>query len=342
MQPLKQDITPDQRMAQMRAFVDATPFRGAPIHALRPDASVRNFFRVEQGGKTAILMDARPPLEDTAAYVLMRDKFDRIGLTVPEIHAADHALGLVLMEDFGDTRYFERVTNKTDDLDTLYNLAVDGLVHKYHADPEIALAQSVAYSDDYWLFRVGQFLDHYYPAILNRAATEGERADFLGVFREALNGVHKFPPVLLHGDYVVQNLYYLPDRPGLKALGLIDFQDMTDARGNMMGSPAFDLVFLLQDVRVDLPADLEDRMQKRFLDKTGITDIDGFKGAYAAIGAAQATKCLGLFARLGAVAGRKEYLQFIPYCLRNLRRNLPHPHLAAVRAWFEKSKIDLS
>lgn len=341
MQPQKLDSSEERRSAFMRQFVDSTDFSGAPLQALRVDASVRRFFRVEKNGKTAVLMDARPPLEDTAVFETMQKKLATMGLTVPDVYAMDHKHGLVLMEDFGDERYFELITGKKEGTQKLYNLAIDVLVHKFFADPALALNESVAYSDEYWLFRVEQFLIHYMPHVLGRTATEGEREDFLGLFHDAISTAHHFDPVLLHGDYGAQNLYYMPEREGVKALGLIDFQDMTDARGNMMGSPAFDLVFLLQDVRIDLPVGLEDAMQKRFIEKTGIADAKLFAGEYATIGTAQAVKCLGLFARLGHGQGRAEYLDFIPYCWRNLENNLRHPALADIKKWFEKNNIDL-
>jgi aminoglycoside/choline kinase family phosphotransferase len=340
-QPKPDENAEEARAYQRRVFIDATDFSGSAILPLRIDTSIRRFFRVAKGGRTAVLMDARPPMEDTAVFELMRDKFARIGLTVPEIYAADHPHGLVLMEDFGDERYFELLTDKKESMDKLYGLAVDALVHKFFADPAVALYESAAYSDDYWMFRIEQFLLYYMPHAMGRAPTQGEREDFLGVFRAAVTAAHKFDPVLLHGDYGAQNLFYIPDRPGIRSVGLIDFQDLTDARGNMMGSPAFDLVFLLQDVRIDVPPALEAALRSRFVEKTGIKDVHDFEGVYATIGAAQATKCLGLFARFGHVNGRKEYLDFIPYCWRNIATNLRHPELKGVRDWFVKVGIDV-
>ena len=245
------------------------------------------------------------------------------------------------MEDFGDERYYELVTQGRADLNKLYGLAVDALVHKYFADPVIALEDSLDYSSEYWISRVEQFLIHYMPQVLKREAGAAEREDFLGIFGELIVSTDKFAPVLLHGDFVVQNLYYLPEREGIKALGLIDFEDMTDARGNVKGSPAFDLVFLLQDVRVDLPAELEDAMCRRFIEKAKIEDVAAFQANYAVIGMAQAVKCLGLFARLGYVEKRETYLKFLPYCIRNIERNIKHPQFAALKQWFKNSRIEI-
>ena len=75
-----------------------------------------------------------------------------------------------------------------------------------------------------------------------------------------------------------------------------------------------------QDVRFELPKGMEDALYNRFVEKTGIRDLNDFTSVYATIGTAQSTKCLGLFAKLGHVAGRKEYLPFLDICWRNIAR----------------------
>ena len=159
------------------------------------------------------------------------------------------------------------------------------------------------------------------------------------MFKDLLDRAHKLPDVLLHGDYGLQNFMYLPDRPGIQALGLLDFQDMTDARGNMCGSPAFDLMFLLRDVRAHYAEEMIVKLTNRFIAGTNLNakDMDQFEYECAAITAAQSAKCLGLFARFGVVNNRPEYLPFIDNCWRNLRWAFAHPGLADVKMWFENN-----
>lgn len=330
-----------ERAELLGIFVANTDWAGAEITTISPDASLRRFHRLTKDGKTAVLMDARPPLEDTEMFEFMRNKLSNMGLKVPEIYAADNQNRFVIMEDFGDKRAYELIASGKVDLEEMYSYFVDVLVHKFNADKDEALMGSVAYSDEYWLFRVEQFLIHYMPKILKREVTDEMREEFLSAFSRAIERAHDLDDVLLHGDYGVNNLYYFPEEEGLKKIGIIDFQDMTDARGNMMGSPAFDLAFLLEDVRVELPQGLEGKMIERFLEKTGIDNIQAFEKEYATIAVAQATKCLGLFARIGIDDGREDYLEFIPYCLRNLKKNLPTPELVEIKDWFEKYNIDL-
>ena len=47
-------------------------------------------------------------------------------------------------------------------------------------------------------------------------------------------------------DFHVDNIFFLKNRDKLKKIGLIDFQD------SLIGHPAYDLVSLIQDVRVFL------------------------------------------------------------------------------------------
>lgn len=328
---------PADRNQEIQTFLSGTSFAGGMLTPLRIDTSVRRYYRVTKGDMVAVLMDARPPLENTDVFEFMDHKLTQMGFSVPEIYAADHKNGFVLMEDYGDDRYFELIRNNKVPFDTLMDLAVDFLIEKAKADPQLALEGSVSYSDDYWMMRVEQFLIHYIPAHPEIQMSEDAISDFKSIFRHLITSAHHFPPVLLHGDFGAQNLFYLPGRPGIKALGVIDFQDLTDARGNMSGSPAFDLVFFLQDVRMSYPDGMENRLKQRFITGAGITNIPAFDTEYAIIGAAQAVKCLGLFGRLGYRDGRSEYLDFIPYCWRNVRENLKNPALAALKTWFEQN-----
>src|SRR3546814_5879928 len=67
-------------------------------------------------------------------------------------------------------------------------------------------------------------------------------------------------PVLVLRDYHADNLMWLPERNGIRALGLLDFQ------GGLAGHPAYDLVSLLQDARRDVAEALEAAMIERYVE----------------------------------------------------------------------------
>jgi aminoglycoside/choline kinase family phosphotransferase len=134
-------------------------------------------------------------------------------------------------------------------------------------------------------------------------------------------------------DYHSPNLLWLPDRPGLAQLGLLDIQD------TVIGHPAYDLASLLQDARVEVPPELEIRLLAAYAHQRKRAnpnfDMTGFAAAYATLGAQRATKVLGIFARLDRRDGKPQYLAHLPRLKKYLVRNLAHPVLRDLRLWYE-------
>jgi hypothetical protein len=120
----------------------------------------------------------------------------------------------------------------------------------------------------------------------------------------------------------------LLDRPGLRRLGLLDFQDA------LAGHPMYDLVSLLQDARRDVAPELETAMLDRWL-AASAEDAGAMRAAYAVLGAQRNTKILGIFTRLWKRDGKRHYLALQPRVWGYLERDLAHPALAPVRVWFD-------
>jgi aminoglycoside/choline kinase family phosphotransferase len=134
-------------------------------------------------------------------------------------------------------------------------------------------------------------------------------------------------------DYHSPNLIWLPQRQGLKQVGLIDFQDA------VLGHPAYDLVSLLQDARVDVSArceaDLLDYYCASRSRLDGRFDAEKFRQAYGVLAAQRNSKILGIFVRLKIRDGKQGYLKHIPRLSHYLDRTLGAPHLRELRTWYE-------
>jgi hypothetical protein len=59
------------------------------------------------------------------------------------------------------------------------------------------------------------------------------------------------------------------------------------------------------------------------------------EAAYALLGAQRNAKILGIFTRLWKRDGKPRYLAFQPRVWAYLERDLAHPALAPVKAWFD-------
>jgi hypothetical protein len=92
------------RDAEIAGFLARHGYAGALAAPLAQDASFRRYLRLTGGRRPAVLMDAPPP-EDVRPFLRIAAHLAGIGISVPEIFAADAAAGLVLEEDLGDALY---------------------------------------------------------------------------------------------------------------------------------------------------------------------------------------------------------------------------------------------
>jgi aminoglycoside/choline kinase family phosphotransferase len=314
----KTDMTPP---AGAPDFLARNGWGGAEIVPLAGDASFRRYFRVADGGRTAVLMDAPPETEDSRPFLAVGDALDGFGFSVPRPHGIDLDAGLILLDDFGDARATPVLAAAPERERATYEMAIDLLVDLHrHPSPPLR-----PYSEAELLREVRLLPEWYLPAV---GLTEAAGYDAAwGATWGAVVAETAAAPVLTLRDYHADNLMLL-DRPGIRGLGLLDFQDA------LAGHPAYDLVSLLQDARRDVSRDLEEAMIECYTAGRGIADAAAFRAAYEVLGAQRNTKIIGIFTRLRDRDGRSGYVERLPRLWRLLEGNLRHPALATVAAWF--------
>lgn len=297
-----------------RGFLALHGWADAAILPLAGDASFRRYFRVVDGERSAVLMDAPPPHEDPRPFVAIARWLHKRGFAAPAIHALDLAEGLVLIEDFGDSRMREAIDADPGRALPLYRAAVDILIG-LHGQPQAELPPY----DRAVLHREANLLTEWYcPAVGITPDQAGYSAAWEQVFDVALADA----PVTVLRDFHAENLMLL--RGG--ALGLLDFQDA------LAGHPAYDLVSLLQDARRDVEPEIERMMLAHYAAATGAGPA--FDAAYHVLGAQRNAKIIGIFTRLWQRDGKPRYPTLCPRVWRYLEQDLAHPALAPVAAWF--------
>ena len=291
----------------------------AEILPLAGDASFRRYFRVEAPGRHAVLMDAPAPHEDPRPFLTIAEHLIALGLSAPRTLAADLTHGLVLLEDFGDARMREVLDAAPEAELRIYSDAVDLLarLHKHRA------ADLPPYDEKEYLREAGLLTEWYAPAVGLDVDADGYRA----AWAQALAPLLHDRSVTVLRDYHAENIMLIEGREGIEGLGLLDFQDA------VAGHPAYDLVSLLQDARRDVPEELEADMLSRYLE--GARPGEGFTDAYWLLGAQRNAKIVGVFTRLWKRDGKPRYLSYLPRVWAYLERDLAHPALAEVRAWFD-------
>jgi aminoglycoside/choline kinase family phosphotransferase len=308
-----------------RQFLQTAGWGEAEVSPLAGDASFRRYFRVADRGRRAVLMDAPPAHEDVRPFLAIADLLVSGGFSAPRLLAADSINGFLLIEDFGDELMGPVLAAAPAREEEIYTAAVRLLAQLNSLAPPDGLRP---YDRAELLREVLIFPEWYGKAAGFDWDADSYAAAWDAVWGNVLAETAANPVVTLR-DYHADNLMLLPDRPGVQALGLLDFQDA------LAGHPAYDLVSLLQDARRDVPPRLEKAMLGEYARAAGVADEAAFRTAYEVLGAQRNVKILGVFVRLRDRDGRKGYVERLPRVWGYVARNFQHPALAPVKQWFD-------
>ncbi len=302
-------------------FLRSAGWGDAAILPLAGDASFRRYFRVLDGARVAVLMDAPPPHEDPRPYIHVAEYLTGIGLAAPRIFARDLEHGLLLIEDFGSDRMREAVDADASREAAIYRGVVDVLIDLHRHAPPPGLKP---HGLEHWLSEVTLFTDWYGPAV----GLDLDQNAFVAAWRAVLEPVDALGQTVTQlRDYHAENIMLIDGAEGSARYGLLDFQDA------LIGHPAYDLVSMLQDARRDVSPAVERAELLRYMTKT--KRGPDFERAYWALGAQRNTRILGVFVRLWQRDGKPHYKQFQPRMWGLLERDLAQPSLAPVRDWFD-------
>ncbi|HEY6983285.1 aminoglycoside phosphotransferase family protein [Reyranella sp.] len=315
--------------AKLRAdFIADSGWGDAREVLLAGDASFRRYFRLCRPGGSAVVMDAPPPQENVRPFVRIGRHLLALGLSAPEILAEDAARGFLLLEDLGDDT-FAQVLARGGDETSLYERATDVLAVLHAAPGRGLLPGLTAYAGEALIDAAMLLPEWYFPAATGRQMPAEQVEAYRAAWHGCLDHVPNGGETLLLRDYHKDNLLWLPERPGVRACGLLDFQDA------QRGHPSYDLVSLLEDARRDVTPSVYDSCLARYISATGLDACD-FRTGFALMAAQRHARVIGLFVRLWKRDGKSIYLTHLPRVWRLFERALQHDALQPLRAWVDR------
>jgi aminoglycoside/choline kinase family phosphotransferase len=352
-----------ERAAIKTAFLERQGLGDASRTPLAGDASTRAYERLTTpDGRSLIFMD-QPPAAEAApcppnasdaqrraagynamarlaagsvdAFVACAAWLKDQGLSAPAIVAADPALGLAVLEDLGDGLYAALIADGADEA-PLYDAAIDALVALHRSSPPAVLEGGgsswplLKYDGLALATAHDLFIDWWDRLIPSLAFDETARADWEAIWAPIRARGEAGAAVFCHRDYHAENLIWLPEREGPARVGLLDFQDA------VLAHPVWDLSMLLHDARRDVSSDREVASLERYLAARPDIDREQFLSDYAALGALNIVRILGVFARLAVRDGKPRYATLTPRMWGYLDTLLARPDLGPLKAWMDR------
>ncbi len=317
---------------------------GFTVLTLAGDASTRRYHRIAGGTPphTLVLMElsAEPPPYGNPpgpGFINIHRYLEDAGFPVPRILRADLDARFIALEDLGDRTFEAEVTGAgPTERRRLYQRAADLIVSlqnmgRERPDPG-CLAFGRAFDEKLLRWEIDHFREWFLEAERGVRLGDGEAAALDAGFSWLARALADSPRVLCHRDFQSRNL--MIDAAG--ALRVIDFQDA------MLGPAAYDLVALLRDSYVDLPADEVTALLDWFVATCQIDKAD-FTNLFHRQALQRKLKDAGRFVFLDRVRGNSSFRRFLPSSLGYIRQALREvPEFAAARAVLERHVPELS
>ena len=292
------------------------------------DAGFRSYWRARTAdGRSCIVMDSPPALEDVRPWLRMRDLLDMGGVRVPQVLAREVEAGFLLLEDLGGPTLAQTITAES--ADDWFERAITELLRLQAIAPPADMGE---FGEALLQRDAGLFEEWFLVRHLNLRLDCGEIESLQLVQRRLMDNALAQARVLTHRDYMPRNLM-----PTLPAPAVLDFQDC------VRGPIAYDPVSLFKDAFLSWPLERVDGWLLRYHARAREAGLpvpaapEDFLRDADWLGIQRHLKILGIFSRLHYRDGKSRYLADAPRFIRYLDEVLPrHPQLAPLQQLLEQ------
>ena len=292
------------------------------IFPIAGDASFRKFYRVVLNKKSRIIISVKKDkYKNLIAYLAINKFLRKNNILAPKLFNCDYRNGLMVIEDFGNLT-FNKVLLKKKNKFKIYKKLVDLLlkIQKIKPKKKIETLKKNTYiiknySNKFLIKESNLFFDWYLPIFLSKKKSSNIKIRANKILFKLYNKLNTSNSCFVHRDYHAQNLMQLN-----KKVGVIDTQDA------LIGHPTYDLVSLIDDVRVKSSTKLKNKIYNYYFKKTQKnykSDPKNFLEDFKILSVQRNLKIIGIFSRLFIRDKKKQYLKLIPYTwqLLDMRMN---------------------
>ena len=300
------------------------------------DASFRTFYRLKNKKKSKIIVLAKKEkYKNLIAYSVINKFLRTNNIHAPKLYASDFSKGVIVIEDFGNITFHKILVKKKDKL-IIYKKLIDLLLKIQKIKPKTKIKNINGgfhvvnkYSKKYLFEESDLFFDWYLPLFLSKKKVlniKNKSKKILLKLYKKLNFPNSY---FVHRDYHSQNLMKTKGK-----IGVIDSQDA------LIGNPAYDLVSLIDDVRIKSSKKLKNEIYSYYLIKN-IKNLKNnsknFLEDFNILSVQRSLKIIGIFARLFKRDKKDQYLKFIPYTWQILELRMKEKIFSELKKILDKN-----
>ena len=282
------------------------------------DASFRTFYRAISKKRSKIIVFAKKEkYKNLFAYSAVNKFLRNNKILTPKLYQYDFSKGIMVIEDFGDLTFDKILIKKKNKL-FIYKKLVNLLLKIQKIKPKSKMINNGKksytinkYSNKYLHEESDLFFDWYLPLFFKKKRSLSIKIKSKKILSKLYKKLNFPNSYFVHRDYHVQNLMKIGPK-----IGVIDSQDA------LIGNPAYDLVSLIDDVRVKTSRKLKNQIYNYYLKKAlKIHSINSkkFLEDFNILSVQRSLKIIGIFSRLYKRDNKRQYFKLIPYAWKLLK-----------------------
>ena len=291
------------------------------IIAIQGDASFRKFYRITLEKKNKIIVTAKKnKYKNLIVYAAINNFLIQNKINAPKLYSHNYTKGILIIEDFGDLSFRQILVKKNNKL-KIYKKIVDLLLKIQRIKPKTKIKNIYnknyilkKYSTNFLHSESDLFFQWYLPLFLSRKKTLIIKKKVKKILSKLYKKIYFPNSHFVHRDYHVENLMKVGNK-----IGVIDSQDA------LIGNPAYDLVSLIDDVRIKTSKMLKKKIYNYYIKKTFSiyrNNQENFENDFNILSIQRSLKIIGIFARLFKRDKKKKYLKYIPYMWKLLENRM--------------------
>ena len=298
------------------------------------DASFREFYRVNKNKKNSIIVVSnKEKFKNLILYVVVNKILLQNKIHAPKLLSENIDKNFIEISDLGNKSLTNLVKNKKNII-FLYKKLIDLLIkiQKIKLKKKYIFKKKIIKFKKYSNLELHKesdlFFDWYLPNFVNKRKLTILKKKL----RKKLNLIYKKLSfdnhIFVHRDFHLAN--FLVNKKN--EIGIIDSQDA------IIGNPLYDLTSLVDDVRVKIKKDIQEKLYNYYLKKTKIKKIAliNMRNDYDILSVQRNLKILGIFVRLYKRDNKPHYLKYLPRTWELIVERMKNPIFKDFKIELEK------
>lgn len=282
------------------------------LYQIESGLSQKKIYRFKNNKEKKIVVDFSYETKQFVSFLDVHKFLSNINISIPKIFETDINKKIIIMEDFGDSKY-DKLISSIDPKEILID-AVNSLIEIQNTQKPIVNKFLKKYDFSSFEIEIAEFADFYLP--INNISKDVVD-EFFYVWKSEFDNFNFNWDSFVHKDFELSNLMYLPQRDGHLKCGIIDFQNA------FIGFSGWDVFSLLENPRIYFEDKYNDELVEYFFDNTNQNlSFSEFLLQYYFLNTARQTRIIGRWINLDKKYNINDYSKYLDVTVQRLQKSL--------------------